>query len=122
MWSNDPSSIVYTIYFFPLAYFIATSINFILQMRRRIEWTTSTITDHVSSNINIMTSYVVVNQPKLNSVEVSSCYRKAVEAFDEYCFQLDDVSITSLKYKSSYNYLNKKLFRVRQIPKYFLLV
>ena len=58
------------------------------QIRRRIEKTTSTIADNLSTTMNIMTAFVDENQPIITKDE---CYRESVEAFHQYCFDLDQV-------------------------------
>lgn len=57
-----------------------------LDVRRRIEKTTSTIADNLSTTMNIMTAYVDENQPIITK---DKCYRESVEAFHQYCFDLD---------------------------------
>jgi len=58
-----------------------------LDVRRRIEKTTTTITQHLSTTMNIMTSYVAENQPIITK---DACYKESVEAFHQYCFNLDE--------------------------------
>lgn len=64
------------------------------EIRRRIEWSASTVAEHVSDRSRSLISFTE-KKPKLTDME---CYKSAIAAFDSHCFDLD-------KYEYAYRQL-----------------